>query len=137
MGRLGPRREDQREFLERGVEALRPLALSEIAEKVGMHESTISRVTSNKYVDTPRGLFELKFFFSSAIESRHGEAASSRSIKQKIQEIIGAENPKHPLSDDKIAQSLKAEGFSIARRTIAKYREQLRILPTNLRKQNK
>jgi RNA polymerase sigma-54 factor len=129
--------EYQREFLEKGVEALRPLALSEIATRVGMHESTISRVTSNKYVDTPRGLFELKFFFSSAIESRHGEAASSRSIKQKIQELIAAENPKRPLSDDKIAQALKAEGFSIARRTIAKYREQLKILPTNLRKQNK
>jgi len=127
----------QREFLERGVEALRPLSLNEIATRVGMHESTISRVTSSKYVDTPRGLFELKFFFSSAIESRHGEAASSRSIKQKIQELIAAENPKHPLSDDKIATVLKAEGFSIARRTIAKYREQLKILPTNMRRQSK
>ena len=127
----------QREFLERGVEALRPLSLSEIATRVGMHESTISRVTSSKYVDTPRGLFELKFFFSSAIESRHGEAASSRSIKQKIQELIAAENPKRPLSDDRIAKVLKAEGFSIARRTIAKYREQLKILPTNMRRQSK
>ena len=127
----------QREFLERGVEALRPLSLNEIATRVGMHESTISRVTSSKYVDTPRGLFELKFFFSSAIESRHGEAASSRSIKQKIQELIAAENPKRPLSDDKIAKVLKAEGFSIARRTIAKYREQLKILPTNMRRQSK
>lgn len=126
--------EHQREFLERGVEALRPLALSEIAEKVGMHESTISRVTSSKYVDTPQGLFELKYFFSSAIESADGAATSSRSIRQKIGEMIGAENPERPLSDDKIAKTLIGQGFSIARRTVAKYREQLRILPTNLRR---
>ncbi|MFP4381044.1 MAG: RNA polymerase factor sigma-54 [Candidatus Sumerlaeia bacterium] len=124
----------QHEFLEKGVEALRPLALSEIAERVGMHESTISRVTSNKYVDTPQGLFELKFFFSSAIESDRGEAASSRSIKQKIRELIDNENPKKPLSDEKISKQLQEEGFSIARRTVAKYREQMKILPTNLRR---
>ncbi len=124
----------QRDFLANGVESLRPLSLSEIAEVVGMHESTISRVTSGKYVDTPQGLFELKYFFSSAISSSEGEAASSRSIKSKIREIIDNENPKKPLSDEKIAKQLKAEGFSIARRTVAKYREQLKILPTNLRR---
>lgn len=128
--------EYQREFLERGVEALRPLALSEIASQVGMHESTISRVTSGKYVDTPQGLYELKFFFSSGIESSSGEAASSRSIKQKIMEMVGREDPRRPLSDDRITQKLKAEGFTIARRTVAKYREQLKILPTSLRKKN-
>ena len=127
--------EHQREFLEKGVEALRPLSLSEIAEKVGLHESTVSRVTSSKYVDTPQGLFELKFFFSSAIESDSGEAASSRSVKRKIQDIIADEDLRRPLSDDKIAKILKDRGFSIARRTVAKYREQLKILPTNLRRQ--
>ncbi len=126
----------QREFLEKGVEALRPLSLAEIAERVSMHESTISRVTSSKYVDTPQGLFELKFFFSSAIESRYGEAASSRSIKNKIKDLIASEDPKRPLSDDKIAKHLKSLGFSIARRTVAKYREQMKILPTNLRRKN-
>lgn len=125
----------QREFLDKGVEALRPLALSEIAERVGMHESTISRVTSSKYVDTPQGLFELKYFFSSSIESNDGEAASSRSIKNKIRELIDSESPCHPLSDDKIAKILILQGFTIARRTVAKYREQLKILPTNLRRQ--
>ncbi|NQU42866.1 RNA polymerase factor sigma-54 [bacterium] len=124
----------QQEFLEKGVEALRPLSLAEIAERVGMHESTISRVTSSKYVDTPQGIYELKFFFSSAIESRHGEAVSSRSIKQKIHELIDSEDSDKPLSDDRIAKALKAQGFTIARRTVAKYREQLRIMPTNLRR---
>lgn len=127
--------EYQRDFLEKGVEALKPLALSEIANTVGMHESTISRVTSGKYVNTPQGLFELKFFFSSAIESDSGEAASSRSIKQKIRELVDEEDPRHPLSDDKIMRILKTQGFTIARRTVAKYREQMKILPTNLRKQ--
>lgn len=128
--------EYQREFLERGVEALRPLALSEIAERVSMHESTISRVTSGKYVDTPRGLFELKFFFSSAIEAEDGEAVSSRAIRRKIKELIDAEDRKKPLSDDRIAKILQGEGFSIARRTVAKYRTQMNILPTNLRRDN-
>ena len=108
----------QREFLEHGVEALRPLALSEIADRVSMHESTISRVTSSKYVDTPQGLFELKYFFSSAIETRGGEAASSRAIKNKISEVVENEDKRKPLSDDKIAKLLKSQGFSIARRTV-------------------
>ncbi len=124
----------QQEFLEKGVVALRPLALAEIAERVSMHESTISRVTSGKYVHTPQGLFELKFFFSSAIRSDRGEAASSRSIRQKIRELIDEENPAKPLSDDKLAKMLKGQGFSIARRTVAKYREQMKILSTNLRR---
>ncbi|MBN1867254.1 RNA polymerase factor sigma-54 [Candidatus Sumerlaeota bacterium] len=128
--------EYQHEFLQKGVSALRPLALSEIADRVGMHESTISRVTSAKYVDTPQGMFELKFFFSSAIESSSGEAASSRAVKQKIQGIVAGEDPRKPLSDDRIAKILKSQGFTIARRTVAKYREQLRILPTNLRRQS-
>ncbi|HPS01055.1 MAG TPA: RNA polymerase factor sigma-54 [Candidatus Sumerlaeota bacterium] len=128
--------EYQKEFLEHGVESLRPLSLAEIADRVGMHESTISRVTSGKYVDTPQGLLELKYFFSSAIQSDDGEAASSRSIKSKIRELIDAEDSRRPLSDDKIAQQLQTAGFSIARRTVAKYREQLRILPTSMRRKS-
>jgi RNA polymerase sigma-54 factor len=128
--------EYQKEFLEHGVGALRPLSLAEIADRVGMHESTISRVTSGKYVDTPQGLLELKYFFSSSIQSDDGEAASSRSIKSKIRELIDAEDPRRPLSDDKIAQQLQKLGFSIARRTVAKYREQLRILPTSMRRKS-
>jgi RNA polymerase sigma-54 factor len=129
--------EYQKEFLEHGVESLRPLSLAEIADRVGMHESTISRVTSGKYVDTPQGLLELKYFFSSSIQSDDGEAASSRSIKSKIRELIDAEDPRRPLSDDKIAQQLQKLGFSIARRTVAKYREQLKILPTSMRRQSR
>ncbi len=129
--------EYQKEFLEHGVESLRPLSLAEIADRVGMHESTISRVTSGKYVDTPQGLLELKFFFSSAIQSDDGEAASSRAIKSKIRELIDAEDSRRPLSDDKIAQQLQTLGFSIARRTVAKYREQLKILPTSMRRQSR
>jgi RNA polymerase sigma-54 factor len=126
----------QREFLTRGVEALRPLTLREVADMVGMHESTIARVTSKKYVDTPQGTFPLKYFFSSAIQSKDGgEASSSRSIRDKLAAMIGREDPRHPLSDQKLADMLAREGHEIARRTVAKYREQLKILPTKLRKQ--
>lgn len=127
----------QREFLDRGVEALKPLTLREVADMVGMHESTIARVTSKKYVETPQGLFSLKFFFSSAIESTDagGEAVSSRAIKDKIADMVSREDPTDPLSDQKIAELLKDLNFQIARRTVAKYREALKILPAKLRKQ--
>ncbi len=128
--------EVQRRFLERGVEALRPLTLREIAEVVGMHESTVARVTSRKYVETPQGTFPLKYFFSSSIESEGHDAVSSRVIKDKLQSIIGAEDPRKPLSDQKIVEMLNKEGFDIARRTVAKYREQLRILPAKYRRQS-
>lgn len=125
----------QRDFIEKGIEHLRPLTLREIADVVGMHESTIARVTSGKYVETPRGIFELKYFFSSGIETQDGDETSSKSIKEKIARLIANENPEHPLSDQKITKQLERDGLIIARRTVAKYREQLRILPAKLRKQ--
>jgi len=101
---------------------------------VGMHESTIARVTNSKYVETPRGTFSLKYFFSSSLETDSGEAASSRSIKAMIREIIEVETPRKPLSDQKISSMLTQKGIHIARRTVAKYREQLKILPAKIRK---
>ena len=99
-----------------------------------MHESTVARVTSSKYVETPRGVFELKFFFSSHLETDSGESASSRSVKNMIQEIIAKEDERKPFSDLKITNMLNEKGIQIARRTVAKYREQLKILPAKLRK---
>lgn len=129
--------EYQKEFLEKGIEHLRPLTLRDIAERVGMHESTIARVTTKKYVETPRGIFELKYFFSSGLETDGGEEASSRSIKELLTQMINAEEKRRPLSDQKIADMLNTKGFQIARRTVAKYREQLKILPAKLRKEVK
>ncbi len=129
--------EFQRAFLEKGIEHLRPLTLRDIAEVVGMHESTIARVTANKYVETPRGVFPLKYFFNSGLETDEGDMAASRAIKELITQLIGAENQKRPLSDQKIADMLRKKGFQIARRTVAKYREQLKILPARLRKEVK
>ena len=125
----------QRNFFEKGISYLKPLVLKDIAEDIGMHESTISRVTTNKYVHTPRGIFELKYFFNSSIQRFHGEAIASASVQDKIKQIIESENPKRPYSDDKISQLLKEENISIARRTVAKYREIMKVLPSNKRKQ--
>ena len=125
----------QRDFFEKGISHLRPLVLKDVAEDIGMHESTISRVTTNKYAHTPRGIFELKYFFNSSIQRFHGEAIASASVQDKIKQIIENENPKRPYSDDKISQLLKEENISIARRTVAKYREIMRVLPSNKRKQ--
>jgi len=100
-----------------------------------MHESTVSRVVNNKYMHTPRGLFEMKYFFHSGISSSHGDDVSSRSVKEKIRKVIGEEDPKNPLSDSEIARILKQEGLQIARRTVAKYREELRIPSSNSRRQ--
>ncbi|MCX7045124.1 MAG: RNA polymerase factor sigma-54 [Candidatus Sumerlaeota bacterium] len=124
----------QRDFLDKGVESLRPLTLKVIADQVGMHESTIARVTNSKYVETPRGIFSLKYFFSSSLETSEGEAASSRSIREKIRLMIEAEDLRKPLSDQKIAAMLSQSGVTIARRTVAKYREQMKILPAKMRK---
>lgn len=124
----------QNDFLDKGIEHLHPLTLRNIAEVVGMHESTIARVTTGKYVETPRGIFQLKYFFSSGLETDSGDDASSRSIKEMITQMIDNENEKKPLSDQKIADLLKTKGIQIARRTVAKYREQLKILPAKLRK---
>ncbi|ACY15283.1 RNA polymerase factor sigma-54 [Haliangium ochraceum] len=125
----------QREFFDRGIAHLRPLILRDVAEDIGMHESTISRVTTSKYVHTPQGIFELKFFFNSGISRTDGDDLASQAVKSKIKKIIGDEDPKKPLSDQKIAAQLKSGGIAIARRTVAKYREQMGILSSSKRKQ--
>ena len=122
-------------FFEKGISYLKPMVLRDVAEDIGMHESTISRVTTNKYAHTPRGIFELKYFFNSSIHRFNGEAIASASVQDKIRQIIENEDPKRPYSDDKISQLLKEENISIARRTVAKYREIMRVLPSNKRKQ--
>ena len=124
----------QREFLDRGLAHLRPLSLRDVGEDIGMHESTISRVTTNKYVETPQGLFELKFFFHSGIASGDGEMVSSVSVKKMIQDILAAEDAAKPQSDQEVAQALQKRGLTIARRTVAKYREELGILPSHQRR---
>src|SRR3989441_5945033 len=124
----------QREFLDHGIEYLRPLVLRDVANDIGMHESTVSRVVNNKYMHTPQGVFELKYFFHSGISSSYGEAVSSVTIKQRIRKIIEQEDPRKPLSDSKIVSILQKEGLMLARRTIAKYREELKIPTSNQRK---
>lgn len=126
--------EHQRNFLEYGPEAMKPLVLHDIAEAVEMHESTISRATTNKYMHTPRGIFELKYFFSSHVATSTGGECSSTAIRALIKKLVAAENPKRPLSDNKIALLLQEQGIEVARRTIAKYRETLFIPPSNERK---
>jgi RNA polymerase sigma-54 factor len=125
----------QTDFLEQGEEAMKPMVLRDVAEEIGMHESTISRVTTNKYMHTPRGVFEFKYFFSSHLSSADGEDQSSTSVRAKIRKLIGAENPAKPLSDSKIANLLAAEGISVARRTVAKYREAMNIASSSERRQ--
>jgi RNA polymerase sigma-54 factor len=126
--------EKQREFFEKGIDYLKPMILRDVAETVGMHESTISRVTSNKYVNTPQGLFELKFFFNSAIRRENDDDIASESVKQAIKKIIGDEDPREPHSDQKIVEILAQQDIVIARRTVAKYREMLGILSSSKRK---
>jgi RNA polymerase sigma-54 factor len=124
----------QRAFFEKGVQHLRPLTLREVAEHIEMHESTVSRVTNEKFVQTPRGVFPLKFFFSSGLSTSSGEDISARGVKDKIQNLVDDEDPKRPLTDQAIVSLLKSEGVNIARRTVAKYRDQLGILPARMRK---
>lgn len=124
----------QRNFLDYGAEAMKPLVLADIAEAVEMHESTISRVTTRKYMHTPRGIFELKYFFSSHVSTTAGGACSSTAIRALIRKLIDAENPRKPLSDSKLALLLEDQGIQVARRTIAKYRDSLFIPPSNERK---
>lgn len=126
--------EHQQDFLEHGEEAMKPLILQTIAEAVEMHESTISRVTTQKYMHTPRGIFELKYFFSSQVGTEAGEGCSSTAIRAIIRKLVAAENSRKPLSDSKIANLLAEQGIQVARRTIAKYRESLSIAPSNERK---
>lgn len=126
--------EHQRNFLEYGEEAMKPLVLHDIAEAVEMHESTISRATTNKFMHTPRGIFELKYFFSSHVATAAGGECSSTAIRALIKKLVAAENPRKPLSDNKITQILEDQGIKVARRTIAKYRDTLFIPPSNERK---
>ncbi|MCM2358388.1 MAG: RNA polymerase factor sigma-54 [Geobacteraceae bacterium] len=124
----------QRDFLDRGIEYLKPLVLRDIAEDIGMHESTISRVTTNKYMQTPQGLFELKYFFNSGISVTGGDFIASESVKNKIKEIVDAEDPRKPYSDQRLAELLAKDNIEIARRTVTKYREMLRIGSSSERK---
>jgi RNA polymerase sigma-54 factor len=124
----------QREFLDRGIDRLRPMVLRDVADDIGMHESTVSRVVSNKYIHTPRGLFPMKFFFHSGIDREYGEDISSLTVKKKIEKMIEAEDPKKPLSDSAIMKRLNQEGINIARRTVAKYRDELAIPSSTDRK---
>lgn len=124
----------QLDFFEKGPGHIRPMILRDIANDIGMHESTVSRVTTSKYMHTPRGIFELKYFFNSGINTTDGDSLASESVKLKIRDLVAAEDPKSPLSDQKLVELLKKDGIQIARRTVAKYREVLKILPSSKRK---
>ncbi len=125
----------QRDFFDHGVAHLKPMILKDVAEDIEMHESTISRVTTNKYAYTPQGMFELKYFFNSSIRRTNGDAMASESVKERIKDLVAKEDPQHPLSDKKLAALLEEDNITIARRTVAKYREMLYILPSSKRKQ--
>jgi RNA polymerase sigma-54 factor len=124
----------QQDFFEKGPGFIKPMILRDIANDIGMHESTVSRVTTNKYVHTPRGIFELKYFFNSGISKTDGDSLASESVKLKIKNLVSEEDQKNPLSDQKIVELLKKDGIQIARRTVAKYRDMLKILPSSKRK---
>jgi RNA polymerase sigma-54 factor len=124
----------QRDFFERGIQYLKPLTLREVADAVGMHESTVSRVTNEKFVQTPRGVLPLKFFFSSGLSTSDGDDVSARGIKDQIEKLVAGEDPKNPLTDQAIVDVIQRSGVQIARRTVAKYRDQLGILPARMRK---
>lgn len=124
----------QQDFFEKGPGFIKPMILRDIANDIGMHESTVSRVTTNKYVHTPRGIFELKYFFNSGISKTDGDSLASESVKLKIKNLVAEEDVKNPLSDQRIVELLKKDGIQIARRTVAKYRDMLKILPSSKRK---
>lgn len=124
----------QQDFFDLGPAFLKPMNMAQVAEAVGVHETTVSRTVSGKYIDTPHGLFEMKYFFTSGYETESGAALSNTSVKQALAEIVESENPKKPLSDEKLVNALQEQGIKIARRTIAKYRDTLGILPSHLRK---
>ncbi|MGL4196021.1 MAG: RNA polymerase factor sigma-54, partial [Edwardsiella piscicida] len=127
--------EQQQAFFEHGAESMKPMVLADIAQQVEMHESTISRVTTQKFLHSPRGIFELKYFFSSHVNTEDGGEASSTAIRALVKKLIAAENPAKPLSDSKLTTLLADQGIMVARRTVAKYRESLSIPPSNQRKQ--
>lgn len=124
----------QKDFFDKGAAFLKPMILRDIANDIGMHESTVSRVTTSKYMHTPQGIYELKYFFNSGISSDDGDALASEAVKLKIRELVSKEDPKKPLSDQQIVDALKRDGLNIARRTVAKYRDVLKILPSSRRK---
>ena len=124
----------QRDFLDHGVTHLKPMVLRNVAKEIGMHESTVSRATTNKWVHTPQGIFELKFFFNSPINTTHGESVASESVKEHIRQIIKSEDARKPYSDQEIEKMLKKQGIEAARRTVAKYRETMGILPSRRRR---
>jgi len=125
----------QEDFFDKGINYLKPMILKDVADEIGIHESTVSRATSNKYMHTPQGIYELKFFFNSGVSSSTGTDVASETVKEKIKRIVAAENVRHPLSDKEIAGMLKDVNINIARRTVAKYREMLSILPSSRRRQ--
>ncbi|MEN9841546.1 MAG: hypothetical protein RL376_1346, partial [Verrucomicrobiota bacterium] len=124
----------QKEFFETGVSALKPLTMTQIADVVGVHETTVSRAIANKYIRTPHGVFEMKFFFTPGYENSTGESVSNKSVKEMINELVTLEDKARPLSDQELVVKLKEKGIKIARRTVAKYREELGLLPSNLRR---
>jgi len=124
----------QREFMEKGVAHLRPMTMAQVADVVGVHETTVSRAVSGKYIETPQGIFEMKFFFTAGLQTASGAGVSNTSVKDMVAELFKAENPSKPLSDQEVVKMLGEKGINIARRTVAKYRDELNILPSNLRK---
>jgi RNA polymerase sigma-54 factor len=124
----------QRDFMEKGVAHLRPMTMAQVAEVVGVHETTVSRAVSGKYMETPQGIFEMKFFFTAGLQTASGAGVSNTSVKDMVVELFKAENPNKPLSDQEVVKMLGEKGINIARRTVAKYRDELNILPSNLRK---
>jgi RNA polymerase sigma-54 factor len=126
--------ETQTEFLDKGIAHLKPLTMAEVASVVGVHETTVSRAVAGKYMKTPSGVFEMKYFFTPGIETADGKRMSNKTVKEMISNLVGNEDPESPLSDQEIMERLKKKGINIARRTIAKYRLVLRIPPSHLRK---
>lgn len=124
----------QRDFMEKGVEHLKPMTMVMVAEVVGVHETTVSRAVSGKFMRTPQGIFEMKFFFTSGVATADGQTVSNTSVKNILAELIAGENPAKPLSDDQLVNKLKEKNVMIARRTVAKYRAELNVLPSHLRR---
>ena len=124
----------QKEFLDKGITSLRPLTMNEVAQVVGIHETTVSRAIASKYMQTPRGTFEMKYFFTPGYKTADGQSISNKTIKDSIAQFVAKEDPAAPLSDQAMVSLLKEKGLTVARRTIAKYRDELKILPSHLRR---
>jgi RNA polymerase sigma-54 factor len=124
----------QQDFLEHGIDFLKPMMIKEVAEEIGVHPSTVSRAVSNKYVHTPQGVFELRYFFSEAVQGPSGSATPLLILKRRVKKMIEEEDPKHPLTDEQITARLQEEGIQVTRRTVAKYREDMKIPSTHQRR---